>query len=79
MRRIILLAFAGFVAVGLIGWGCQSRAQQPDPRIETYKFLLNEANTRVADANAQAAALSAENANLKAELAKLKPPENKKD
>jgi hypothetical protein len=70
MRWLLIGAATALVCIAM-GRGC-AMAQQMDPRVETYRFLLNEANGRLADANAQAAALQIENAQLKADLAKLK-------
>lgn len=72
MRRILLAAILSLLAVLVIGICSESNAQQPDTKMEAYKFLLSEANDRVVQANAQIATLAAENAQLKAEVAKLK-------
>lgn len=74
MKRFLLAAACGLVIVGLIGHCNSSSAQQPpaDPKIETYKFLLNEANERVAQSNAAIGALQAEVASLKAQIEKRK-------
>jgi hypothetical protein len=64
--------FAAILAAGFL-ISTDGRAQpQGDVRLETYKFLLGEANERVVQANGQIAALQAEVAKLKADLEKGK-------
>jgi cell shape-determining protein MreC len=79
MKRILIVVGFCIILIAGIGFWSQSRAQQPaaDTRIETYKFLLSEANDRLANANAQIALhqqdvtqLRTENTKLKADLEK---------
>lgn len=70
MKKFLLCTAA--VLIGMALYSNYSKAQQADPRIETYKFLLNEANSRLADAQAANATLQTENAQLKVDLAKAK-------
>jgi hypothetical protein len=63
MTRALLLGI-------LLGMSGPALAQTSDTKLETYKFLLGEANDRVVQANGQIAALQAEIARLKADLEK---------
>jgi len=60
------------LALALIILSVPALAQQADPKIETYKFLLNEANERVVQANASISQLQQENAKLKEQIEKRK-------
>lgn len=60
------------LALALIILSVPVFAQQADPKIETYKFLLNEANERVVQANASISQLQQENAKLKEQIEKRK-------
>lgn len=75
MRRILLVIGGVLIGICLIGYCHDGNAQQPapDPKLDTYKFLLSEANERVVQANGALAALQAEIAKLK-EQAKATEP-----
>lgn len=69
MKKYIVLASAFTVMLVHVATAQQSVA---DPKLETYKLLLNEANARLAESNAIVSNLQQQLETAKSELAKLK-------
>lgn len=78
-RTVIVSTFASFVLIGGIGaWAnAQQAAPQEDAEVTTYKFLLGEANDRIAKQSKQIMVLDGKVKAFEAEKTKADKPIDK--